>query len=53
MKKDVKCATLLVNAGAELNVKTGTAGSTPLHIAIEVDSIDIVKLLLSQVTIAQ
>ncbi|KAE8751063.1 Relish, partial [Frankliniella occidentalis] len=48
MKKDMKCVTQLVAAGADLNVKTGTSGSTPLHIAVETNSSEIVRLLLSQ-----
>ncbi|KAK3915149.1 Nuclear factor NF-kappa-B p110 subunit [Frankliniella fusca] len=48
MKSDLDCTTLLVKAGAELNVKTGTSGSTPLHTAVEVNSSEIVNLLLNQ-----
>ncbi|KAJ1528703.1 hypothetical protein ONE63_007096 [Megalurothrips usitatus] len=39
----------LVAAGADVNLKTGTAGQTPLHLAVEFDSPEIVNYLLCQV----
>lgn len=39
----------LVNAGADLNSKTGTAGQTPLHLAVEAKSKDIIEYLLGRV----
>lgn len=48
-QKDYASVKLLVNAKADLNEKTGTAGQTPLHLAVEYDSEQIVGLLLSQV----
>lgn len=47
-QKDQSSVKLLVNAGADLNAKTGTAGQTPLHLAVEYDCKEIVSLLLSQ-----
>lgn len=41
----------LVAAGADVNLKTGTAGQTPLHLAVEFDSPEIVNYLLCQESI--
>lgn len=41
---------LLVDAGADINIKMGTSGQTPLHLAVEYDCIDIISYLLNNVS---
>lgn len=44
----MKCMKLLLEAGANVNERNATAGATPLHLAVQLERTELVRLLLKQ-----